>query len=249
MKIENIKIIVQARNNSSRFPNKIIQKVEDNNNFLKILLLRLLTLKKYAEVIIASTNNKCDDSIKKLADELNISVFRGDEDNVLNRFIKCGEKYNVSHIIRVCSDNPFVDLEYIKKLIQEFNGEDYLSYKVNKQASILSHCGFFTELVSLNALKIVRGLGKKICQEHVTNCIYQNTDIFKVKLIPIEIQLNGIRCTLDTKSDFEILKTIYFQWYKKTKSENQKFEHLTQFLKKNPKLLLKMKKLIKQNMK
>ena len=249
MKIDNFKIIVQARTNSSRFPKKIIRDIENNVNFLQVLLLRLLSLKDYAEVIIATTDQKDDDIIEKIANDLSLAVFRGSENNVLERFIQCSEKHNASHIIRVCSDNPFIDLDSIKNLIKQYNGEDYLSYSINGNASILSHCGFFTELVSLSALKKVYKSANNSCIEHVTNCIYQNPDRYNIRLLPIVLPLDNIRCTLDTKSDFEILKTIYFDWYKDKKLEKQNFNNLTHFLESRPELLLKMKNIIKQNIK
>ena len=186
MNIEKIKIIVQARTNSSRLPNKIIYELEENINFLKILILRLLTLKEYAEVIIATTENRCDDIIEKIGNELNVTVFRGSEKNVLDRYIQCANKYQSSHIIRICSDNPFVDLDAIINLIKQYKNEDYLSYKVNNKASILTHCGFFAELVKLDALKKIYKASSSKCNEHVTNCIYLNPDKFSIRLIPIK---------------------------------------------------------------
>lgn len=36
-------------------------------------------------------------------------VYRGSGNDVLDRFIKAAEKFGVNKIVRICSDNPFID--------------------------------------------------------------------------------------------------------------------------------------------
>ena len=56
--------IIQARLTSTRFPNKILQKIE-NQTLIQILVNRLLLSKKVDQVIVAIPNNKENRSIKK----------------------------------------------------------------------------------------------------------------------------------------------------------------------------------------
>ena len=74
----------------------------------------------------------------------------------MNRFISAAEQYNAQKIIRVCSDNPFLDINSIKKLIETINenpSADYISFNINGIPSIKTHYGFWTEYVTLNTLK------------------------------------------------------------------------------------------------
>ena len=59
----------------------------------------------------------------------NIPVFRGPENNVLDRFQLMTKKYNASAIIRITADCPLADAGLIDAGIEEFHSEafDYLS--------------------------------------------------------------------------------------------------------------------------
>ena len=247
MNMHRFGVVIQARTNSSRFPKKIVQPVDGEMTFLHFLVERLSVLKNDIPIFIATSDTEADDIIEQIGNSLNIPVFRGSENNVLNRFIQCATKFKVDAIVRVCSDNPFIDIASLKKLIATYKGEDYLSYSINNTPSILTHYGFFAELVSLHALKKVEQ--QQTCQEHVTNCLYTNKDLFNVAFIPLHISSSSIRCTLDTEIDFEVLKRIYFEWYKNTVPEKLDYTNLIKFIEENPSLMLIMKDQIKQNTK
>ena len=59
----NFGIIIQARTGSTRFPEKVLQKI-DHRSVLEYLIDSLLKIFKYKEIIIATTNLKRDDRIK-----------------------------------------------------------------------------------------------------------------------------------------------------------------------------------------
>jgi spore coat polysaccharide biosynthesis protein SpsF len=247
MRDDDFKIIVQARTNSTRFPNKIVRKVDKDQTFLHVLLSKLTSLKY--DVVVATSTVENDNIIERICHEMNVLVFRGSEDNVLDRFIKCSKAYNITNIVRVCSDNPFLDTSSIVNLIEAYKGEDYLSYSINNMPSILTHYGFFAEIVTLKSLVKLQNYQNAECVEHVTNCIYTNPDKFNIIFIPIKISLTNIRCTLDTEEDFESLKYIYFEWFKKTNFEEQNYMNLIAFLKANQTLLTRMKRQIYKNKK
>ena len=57
-------------------------------------------------MILATTVRPQDDVLEQVAREAGIDCFRGDEDNVLDRFIRAAEAFGLDRFIRVCSDNP-----------------------------------------------------------------------------------------------------------------------------------------------
>ena len=59
-------IIIQARTGSTRFPKKILKKI-DHRSVLDYLIDSLLKIFSHKEIIIATTNLKKDDKIKKIA--------------------------------------------------------------------------------------------------------------------------------------------------------------------------------------
>ncbi|WP_369048218.1 hypothetical protein [Tenacibaculum sp. UWU-22] len=241
-------IIIQARLSSTRLPNKIILEVEkDKISFLDVLLQRIIRLRNLFPIILATSTAEKDDLLVSYAKKYKIGFFRGDENNVLERFIKCAEKNNIKTIIRICSDNPFIDIDSIIALYTEYKGEDYFSYKVNNLPSILTHYGFFSEIVSLKGLKTVSQQMGDECIEHVTNCIYKFPNKFTVRFLENNIVNTDIRCTLDTIEDFNLLKYIYTCFVKQNPELG--YKEVIKFIETQPNLLNQMKKLIRKNKK
>jgi len=254
MNMYNTGIIIQARINSTRLPAKIIRKVDGDLNFLQILLFRLkegISLRGKTIPIVLATSKNIDDAVlEKIGKDNSIPVFRGSEENVLERFIGAAQAHNLDTVVRICSDNPFIDIDLLFELLTAYKGEDYLSFKVNEKPSILTHFGFFVEIVSLKGLTTLQKENCSECLEHVTNCIYTNPHKFKVNYLPLDIPEDYVRCTLDTSADFEILKEIYFEWFKKLKPEEPvNYREIIAFLEQRPSMIAQMRQQIKQNSK
>ncbi len=207
-------IIIQARTGSQRFPNKVIKPFYKGESLLTIQIKRIKSTAKIP-IIIATTTSKQDDPIIDIAKNEEVYFFRGSEDDVLNRFIACAEKFGVCNIIRFCSDNPFVDQNSLVKLVQEFSSKpcDYISFSLSGTPSIKTHFGFYAEAVKTDALKKIEKLTKdKIYKEHVTNYIYEHPSKFVIRWIDVPENIasrNDIRLTIDTAEDFKLATEIF----------------------------------------
>lgn len=201
-------IIVQARMQSSRLPGKVLLKFYGSKNILEILIDNLQAKTDLPVIVATSVENK-DDEIENLCIKNNYTYFRGSEENVLKRFVDASQKYDLSHVIRVCSDNPFLLPQYVNQLSKEaFQNPDadYISFKIDGKPSILTHFGFWGELAKLEALEKALFQSQKQYNEHVTNYLYQNPKIFKIRWIDISNQIKGLenlRLTVDQQEDFE----------------------------------------------
>jgi spore coat polysaccharide biosynthesis protein SpsF len=214
MSEKNIAIIIQARTGSTRMPFKVVLPFYRNKTILDIIITKLKSKFNYP-VIVATTDLIQDDCIEKIALENNVSCFRGDEKNVLKRFVDCAEHFNVSTIVRVCADNPFLDSEFLSEIIIEHvkSGADYTSYCTKKRTPVIkTHYGVFCEVVEKKSLKkVLIDTNDVFYLEHVTNYIYGNADSFRINLllIPEYLEKYSIRLTLDSKEDWDILKQLY----------------------------------------
>lgn len=193
----------------------------ENESLLFLLLKRLIADAQGIPVIVATTSQAEDDKIESLCLELSIDCFRGSAEDVLDRFIRCAEEFEVDTIIRVCADNPFFDLKSTLSLGKHLteNSFDYVGFDMGEGLpSIKTHIGLWGEAVSLEALKKVGELTKeKLYREHVTNYIYSHPDTFNLELIDAPFQLKGrtdLRFTLDTKADFELHQLTYSHYQK-----------------------------------
>lgn len=242
--------IIQARLSSTRLPNKILLPFYQGKSILDLLIDKLLSFPDY-KIILATSTNKENDLLEEIANKRNILCFRGSENDVLKRFIDAAKFFNVTDIIRICSDNPFLEMESLKELIEcDKSGVDYVSFKVNGMPSIKTHFGFWAEYVTLSALEKVMNLtSDNLYHEHVTNYIYAHNELFILKWINTNSVLEGrndIRTTIDTKEDFCVVQKMY-----KTLKDIGKLKigDVVDYLDKNPLCLNSMKQQIIKNSK
>jgi len=242
-------IIIQARTGSTRLAGKILMPIGD-----KPMILYLYNrLNDYFDIpiVVATTDESQDDHLSQMLVNQDIKIYRGSEGNVISRFINAAKYFGFTDIVRVCADSPLLDFYFLDELINAWKDDtksDYISFEFNEKPVILSHFGVFAEVVKLSALEKVAGLfcDNKIYLEHVTNGVYMNPGIFKIRLINLDKELTpfeGIRLTIDTKEDFERVSALI------PKIKNIKFEEIANYIKSRPALLLGMKQTILENSK
>tara|TARA_A100000164_G_C21649727_1_gene649765 strand:+ start:471 stop:758 length:288 start_codon:yes stop_codon:yes gene_type:complete len=83
-------IIIAARSNSKRLPNKHFLKVL-KKPIIEIMIKRLKLINPKIKIIIATTKKKEDLKFVKLAERLSINIYRGDEKNVTKRILECAK--------------------------------------------------------------------------------------------------------------------------------------------------------------
>lgn len=223
-----IGIIIQARTGSTRLPNKVVLPFHQETSILEILIQKLLVFKDRYTIVLATTDAENDRILVDVAKTFGIEYYQGDQLNVLQRFVDAATEFNVETIVRICSDNPFLDIGFIQKMIDYFKnypGLDYLSYR-NGQGipAIKTHLGLFAEMITVDALKRVQQYtDEKLYQEHVTNYIYSNPSKFKLDLLDMPDYLIGrddLRFTIDDPKDFTNLGKVY-SYYRDNKSDIQ----------------------------
>jgi spore coat polysaccharide biosynthesis protein SpsF len=242
----NLGIIIQARVGSSRLPKKMILPFFQNEKtILELIIIRMKSYFPSIPIIVATSNNQIDLPIIDVAKKYKVHYFSGNEENVLDRFIKAANKFSLNFIVRICGDNPFISPKYLKDIINSnMEDNDYTSFQINKNTpAIKSHLGLFGEIVQTKALLKVNTLTKeKIYREHVTNFIYSNPDIFRCNFLklPEEVQaIIDVRLTVDTIEDFHITQEIYHDLYASSFEFDEAL--LFNYLKHRPDFLTRMK--------
>lgn len=230
--------IIQARLGSTRLPGKILLPFYEDKSILDLLISKLRQIEN-VEIILATSTDSANDLLESISQDNNIACFRGSETDVLKRFINAAETFNSDSIIRICSDNPFLELKSIQYLIdyvKENPQFDYVSFNVNGIPSIKTHYGFWTEYVTLDALKKVSSLtNESLYHEHVTNYIYTHPESFNYHLLdtPDILKLHDkVRLTIDTEEDFKNAQSIYKELVKT--SQYPSIEQIIQFLDNHP---------------
>ena len=216
-------IIIQARTGSTRLHNKILLPFYGEQRIIDILIENVKRSCPDTTIVLATTDRPQDEVLAQVAAKHGIGCFRGSEDDVLKRFIGAAEAYNIDRIVRVCSDNPFLQTDTFPFFFAEDAKApaDYLSYAfADGRPTIKSHLGLFAELTTTDALRcIAASTTEKLYVEHVTIYLYTHPEEFKVHLLPLPAELEGrfdLRFTLDTAEDFALLQKLYKEWIEET---------------------------------
>ncbi len=104
----NIGIIIQARLGSTRLPGKILKQFYGEKTLLETVISNVQKVGE-TKIIVATSVNPNNDLLASFLQERGIPFYRGSEDDVLSRFIGAAEVNGFDGIVRICSDNPFLD--------------------------------------------------------------------------------------------------------------------------------------------
>lgn len=249
---ENIGIIIQARMGSTRLPRKILSDFYQGETLIEILINNLLKI-QHNKLLVATSVNPNNDELVAFLETRNVIVYRGSEEDVLSRFIGAAETNGLDGIVRICSDNPFLDWHSVADLIEKARTStaDYIGYRINSIPSIKTHFGFWGEYVKLDTLKnVAKVTDDQQAHEHVTNYIYTHPEKYRCEWIDAPDYLQGrddIRLTVDTAEDFENAKQVYTDLMEC--NSNFDLEDIVHYIDSNIDIQRSMKKLIENNKK
>ena len=212
-----IGIIIQARINSSRLPRKVLKKIE-GKTVLEHVIERIKKVQNCSKIILATTDKKQDDILERMAKKLNIPVFRGSEDDVLDRYYQAAKLFKIDPIIRITADCPLIDSRVVERAIDIYLKGNY-DYVSNIRPPTFPD-GLDVEIFSFKALeKSWKEAGMRSEREHVTSYILKNPRIFKMGNLANNDNISHLRLTLDRNEDILLIRRIYKELY----SENPFF--------------------------
>ena len=202
---KNVLAIIQARYNSTRFPGKVVKKI-NNKSILEILIKRLSKSKYISKIIVACSKNPKDKTILDICKKLGVNYFTGSENDVLDRFYKAAKKYKGVNIVRITADCPLLDYQIVDDVISNFFLKK-VDYASNIHPPTFPD-GLDVEVFKFSALKEAYiKTGQSTEREHVTPFIINNKRFKKFNLKNYK-DYSFLRLTLDEKEDFILIKKI-----------------------------------------
>ncbi len=197
--------IIQARMGSKRLPGKSM-KILCGKPLLYYVIERVKMAETLDTVVLATSKNKDDDVIEDLARDLGIEIYRGSEEDVLDRFINAAKINNADVIVRVCADNPLISKDEIDRIVKKHmnNKADYSFNHIPRKNNNYPD-GLGSEVVDFVILeKIAKKTNSSYHREHVTTYIWDNPNEFSIETIraPYEITGPDIKLDVDTEEDF-----------------------------------------------
>lgn len=233
-------IILLARMGSTRLPGKVMHDL-CGKPVLEHVIDRLKKVDADPLVVATTTKDK-DDVIAEFCKCKNTAVFRGSEDNVLDRCIKAAQDFDLDVFVRVGADTPFIDWEIVNSMLNLFFAEydkenhlEYLSNCMQRSFPLGLDAEIMTKDVLLRVDSETRSLPReqrKLNEINVIPHIHQNLNKFKTLSYHKDFDYSHLRWTLDTPEDYELVKKVYEALY----PENPDFlmEDILALLEKNP---------------
>ncbi|HWO75376.1 MAG TPA: glycosyltransferase family protein [Bacillus sp. (in: firmicutes)] len=203
--------IIQARVSSSRLPGKVLKPILG----LPLLLLQIERVKQSKHIdylIVATSKEASDDPIEKLCLDHQIPCFRGELENVLDRFYHAAIPFSPEHIVRFTGDCPLSDPELIDDIIG-FHLHGNFDYTSNTIEPTFPD-GLDVEVFRFRCLKQAwKEAALPYQKEHVTPFIYEHPTRFKLGIYKNHKDLSHLRWTVDEAADFELVKKVYEALY------------------------------------
>jgi len=209
-----IYITIQARTQSTRFPNKIFQELWNEMSVLECMIERIkLAQKEFdekSEIVILTTGNPADQTIIDFCDKKKVAYFVGDEENVFKRmkdFCKTIVN-NQSVIVDLTSDCPVICPMMLRDMIDGF-----ILYKLNYLSNTITRTfpdGFDIQIYNkfvLNKLAL-----QKYGQSHTGWNIINNLsyDLMAANYPAHDTMFYPeLGLTIDEPEDLEVIKNIF----------------------------------------
>ena len=110
-------MILQARMGSTRLPGKSLMPLAGEPLVLRILerVSRCTTLDA---IVLATTKTPADDALAALGREYGVCVFRGSENDLVDRHREAAREVKADVIVRLPADNPVPEPEEIDRIVR-----------------------------------------------------------------------------------------------------------------------------------
>lgn len=198
--------IIQARMSSNRLPGKIMADIAG-----KPMLFQVVSRAKRARnidlAVVATSNGADDDPVEQFCQEAAIPCFRGNLDDVLDRFYQAARHFQAEIIVRLTADCPLLDPQVIDNVIDTYLKGDY--QYVSNAITCTYPDGLDTEVFPFQALEQAWTEAKlRSEREHVTPYIRNHPEIFRLKNVSHTQDLSSLRWTVDEPKDLVFVRAV-----------------------------------------
>jgi glutamate-1-semialdehyde aminotransferase/spore coat polysaccharide biosynthesis protein SpsF (cytidylyltransferase family) len=231
--------IIQARCGSTRFPGKVLEKI-DGKTLLEIELERLKGCETLDGILVATTGSPADDPIVDLCQKVSVPVFRGSEHDVLDRYYWAAQQVRADVVVRLTSDCPLLDPLVVDRVVSLYLANRNLYQYVANTAPPPGTFpdGMDVEVFSFDSLKEAwQKAQKRSDREHVTFYFWKQPGKFKIFRVEAPQNWSKIRLTVDYPEDLEVVRTLYLHFQKS--GQNGTLEEISAYIHEHPELLSK----------
>ena len=207
----NIIVFVQARMGSERLPGKVMTKV-NGKELLIHQVERIRRAKKVDDVVVITSTNKENNVIEKLCRIKDIPIYRGSENDLLDRHYQAAKEFSADFAVKIPGDCPLSDANIIDQVLQLWLDNRNLYDYVSNYHPATFPDGLDVEGAPIHILeKAWKEADKNYEREHCFPYVWDHPEKFKIGNLTNSFgnMFMTHRWTLDYPEDLLFIERVY----------------------------------------
>lgn len=200
---------IEARMGSSRLPGKVLMDIHGKPALAR-LVDRLRQCRRIDDIVVATSAGQGDDVIEAWAQDYDVPVYRGSEDDVLQRVVDAHRYMGSDIVVEITGDCPLMDPDTVDLAVETFLANDC---DVAANVRVPSYPqGTDVQVFSAKDLeKVAATIDDLAVREHVSLYFYENPSLYRIvhMLAPRSGQAPDLRLQLDYPEDLEFIRRVY----------------------------------------
>jgi spore coat polysaccharide biosynthesis protein SpsF len=205
--------IIEARFASTRLPGKVLLPIHGATMLARVVE-RLRNARTIDEIIVATSVNSADDAVEAEAVSIGVPVFRGSEEDVLDRVVGAAAAREADIIVEITGDCPLLDPGIVDKVVGDFlmGGADFVGNIHPHTTPRGTDVRVFRsgDLAEINAKST-----DPADHEHVSLHFWEHPERYVCRNVETNVaeEVASLRLTVDTAEDLEFVAWIYCELY------------------------------------
>lgn len=199
-----IAVIIACRLKSTRLKSKALEKIGDLTS-IEYCIRNCLKFPYASSVVLATSIEEEDAPLENYTYNDSVHFHRGDPDDVIRRYADIINLLKIDIFVRVTGDNPFVDADICKILIDSHfrNGADYTTARHTAIGANL-------EIINTSAVKkVMEYFPSTDYSEYMGWYFTNNPEYFSINYVDLpEEYVRDYRLTLDYPQDLKLYNLI-----------------------------------------
>lgn len=194
---------------SSRLPGKVLMDI-GGVPALERVVRRLRLCRRVDDIVLATTTSRQDDALAEWARSSGLAVYRGSEEDVLERVVRAQQTMESEVVVEITGDCPLLDTELIDLGVETFFAND-CDVVTNVRVPSWPQ-GADVQVFRLKQLaEVAETIDDAAVREHVSLYFYEHPERYRILhlLAPRSLHAPQRRLQLDYAEDLEFIRAVY----------------------------------------
>ena len=181
---------------------------------LQLLIERLQRARTLDDIAVAAPVSRDNDHIEDLCLRLGIGIYRGSEEDVLDRVVGAARAFNADIIVEITADCPLMDPGLVDAVVGDFmmGGADFVA----NLPEYTTPRGTDVRVFTTEQLEEINRISSDLADhEHVSLHFWEHPEKYRLRNTRFDFPryVADLRLTVDTEEDFELIRRIFEALY------------------------------------